>query len=698
MDIIKHIFSEFIQAKLKKYILGNNPISIDQIEFERNSAIIHDIYFDPDTILGPEPICGLKITSIYANELEICIKPDSNGIGSIYLEDLSIEIKPISSLCGVSSIMKTESDISIANIQYLLNNTELFGKDQEIGGCLDELLDKFLSTTELIITNIKININNELSINIDNFNWSQKIVTFNNLLIGDSVIVSHGRIEVSNCEKQIDLSKSSFSFNPFDTNNIDDSFYDLHLNVYLMEIEINDINPILNVSQLFTNSDLEQGSRIGLQFWERHKISYYVKIDKITYEQGPIYLTVNTVRSNNLYKLYIHTVYVCIRFDEDNVNDSKVSLSLINKCPLIKGKISKISIQLVSGRDSIVIECDELIFKLFKLLQIKNFQVIDKVKKSQWNKLICPDLTRPNNNNPFAIRIHKRDYGPIDVFIKPLRMFINQYTVLFLVSLKCKYFNLESNDVWSFKINLVDDLSILLDYKPIKFNTGLGSGDLINLFPLQNLHLTLRSNLVGSTEEAISIWKSDIINSGITFKYLKSIMLINSLSTMLSGISDIFIQPYDHVSEQGIGGLLPGVSVGLWSFIDKLISGGCELVSRVTVSASSVLDTSQHYIYPSAVNLAKESKFSNQPSSLSSGFSDAYNNLVNELQDTGNIVILPFDGRHSFSGGLMALGQSVPILILKPVSASLFSFSKIVLGLKNAVSENQKMIMDQKYN
>ena len=72
-------------------------------------------------------------------------------------------------------------------------------------------------------------------------------------------------------------------------------------------------------------------------------------------------------------------------------------------------------------------------------------------------------------------------------------MFINQYTVLFLLSLRHNYFQSEIND-WPFKLNFINDLSILLDYKPIKFNTGFGSSDLINLFPLQNLHLTLHSN------------------------------------------------------------------------------------------------------------------------------------------------------------------------------------------------------------
>lgn len=691
MDIIKHIFSEFIQAKLKQYILGHQPINVDQIEFDKNTAIIYDIYFDPDSILS-QPICGFKITSIYTNELNICIKNESDNISSIYLDNLSVKIKPISSLSTMNySTVKTESDISIANIQYLLNNTEFFGKDQEINGCLDQLLNKFLDTTELLINNINFNIDNKLSITINHFTWNKQVIIFNLLSIDDYFVITHGKIEVSNCEKCIDLSKSSFSFNPFDTENIEDSFYDLNLNIHLLEIEIKDMK--LN-KDLFSKEELEQGSRIGLQFWERHKISYYIKIDQITFKNEQMNTIINHVKTNNLKKLYIDSINVLINFDENKNNP--FDINLLNKLKSIKGKINELSIKIANGNDSIVVECEQLIFKLFKWLSIKNFNVIDKVKKSQWNKLICQDLTR-TNDDPFAIKIHKRNHGVIDVYMKPLRMFVNQYTVLFLISLKHNYVQLDNNN-WPFKLNLINDLSILLDYKPIKFNTGLGSADLINLFPLQNLHLTLHSNLVGSTEEAISVWKNDLNNSGITFKYLKSIMLINSLSTMLSGFGDIFIQPYDHISEQGIGGLLPGINIGIWSFIDKIISGGCDLVTRVTISASSVLDTSQHYIYPSAINLAKESKFSNQPSSLSSGFSEAYNTLINELQDTGNIVILPFDGQHTFGNGLLAFGQSVPILILKPVSASLFSFSKIILGLKNGVSENQKMIMDQKYN
>ena len=198
-------------------------------------------------------------------------------------------------------------------------------------------------------------------------------------------------------------------------------------------------------------------------------------------------------------------------------------------------------------------------------MQIKDLEIIDRVQKSKWNKLLCKDLTK--NSLDYTIRLLNDSDEYIDLSITPLRLFINQYTVLFLV----KWIITTNNvNTWPIKLRLVTPLSIVLDYKPVRFNTGMGSADLINLFPLQNLHLSFHPATVNSIDQAIEIWQKDIVNSGVSYKYLKSIMIINSLSLMLSGLTDIFIRPYDSVQRDGLGGLLPGMGQGIWSFLEKL--------------------------------------------------------------------------------------------------------------------------------
>jgi hypothetical protein len=510
------------------------------------------------------------------------------------------------------------------------------------------------------------------------------------------VIVKEIKIDIKS-DVNIDLTKTSYG-------DLDlDSFYELGFFVQIDSIQIYNFDKIPII-----DFEFNQGSRIGLKFWERHRSTIICKINKIKIKNDDFKLKLNKIKfSSKGYVLIVQNIDLIIFHLKLNpkwfIIQNKNVFNFNNKFAI---KINNFNIIIGNciddNKDHIIININEIKLKYLESLVIKDIEILDRVIKSKWNKLLCKDLTK-NNFKYFCYLLYDHNKNTLELSIHPIRLFINQYTIIFLLEW-FKEFNLFDNNLngninFGFNIRLVDPLSITLDYKPVKFNTGIGvTADLINLFPIQNLHLKFHPDCADNVNKVIEIWQGDIINSGISLKYLKSIMIVNSLSLMLSGLTDVFIRPYDSLQRDGISGLIPGMRQGLWSFIEKLVNGSCDIVSRITISASSVLDTSQHYIYPSAVPLQVDSKFSNQPNNLSDGLSDAYKTLTRELKDTGNIVILPFDGNHSLGDGLVAFGQSVPILILKPVSASLFSLSKIILGLRNTTDYKQKIIMDQKYS
>lgn len=687
MDFAKHLFAELIQAKLKKYILNHQLLNIDQIHFEnKNTATIYDLYLNPQEIY-PDTFYNHKITNIFTNKLSISINSIGN-IVSLYFDNIDIQIALLSSEHNLD-INLSYSDISVANIEYLLNSYEL--TNDSLCNYLDNLFEHFINNVDLYISKLIINFPNNV-ITINNINWyDTHLINFTNFNCCNFFNIDSSKIYI-NTQTSIDISKSSYA----DLNL--DSFYQLIIKVELNNINV---NQLINLNN-FIPFSLSNESHVKL-----NKIIIITKINNLTININNLSIKINKLKYVTK-KLFIDNIYIKIQKINNLSNNNNNNYNLFDIIPFLyqsnlQIKINKLIISIEDKLDSVVIDIEYLKLNITKqYLQIKDLQIIDKVQKSKWNKLLCRDFTKNQSYFKGIITIIKDSNDYFNIFIAPLRLFINQYTVLFLFDWFNQFFNNYTNNNTTqesfIKFKLIEPLLIMLDYKPVRFNTSMSSSDIINLFPLQNLNLKLYPATVNNFEELIEVWKNDIINSGISYKYIKSIMIINSLSLIFSGFTDVFIRPYDNIQKDGLTGLLPGINQGIWSFIEKFINGSCDIVSRITISASSILDTSQHYIYPTAISLSTKSKFSNQPGTLSQGFTDAYNNLIKELKDTGNIVILPFNNQYTISNRLIAVGQSVPILILKPVSASLFSFSKIILGLRNNTCEKQKIIMDQKYS
>jgi len=163
--------------------------------------------------------------------------------------------------------------------------------------------------------------------------------------------------------------------------------------------------------------------------------------------------------------------------------------------------------------------------------------------------------------------------------------------------------------------------------------------------------------------------------------------MINSFVTIMSGFLDIFTVPYDEYKKNT--DIFTAVGCGMVSCMEKITRGSFDIVTRITVNLNSAIEWSQFVIYPEACPLSEISKFSQQPNNVIQGISDACISLIKELKTTGNIILLPF------TTNLFDLPRAIPIIILKPIGATVYSVSRIMLGLQNNLITNNVEIKNK---
>jgi len=195
------------------------------------------------------------------------------------------------------------------------------------------------------------------------------------------------------------------------------------------------------------------------------------------------------------------------------------------------------------------------------ILSLTDFEIIDGIKKSKWNKMLCRDVTRKGNKYLLYIstKISRNNTNfdfQLNFKVNPLRLFINQYSLFYLISVIQKVRKSTSNSDFNYTIKSLNcsEVSLLIDYRPIRFNIqnvwDSQYSELLNIFPLQNLHITLKSIKITEQERmrVLCYWKNkwteDVLNK-ISLKYLSSIIMINSLVTIMTGFLDIFTVPYE---------------------------------------------------------------------------------------------------------------------------------------------------------
>jgi len=520
------------------------------------------------------------------------------------------------------------------------------------------------------------------------------------------------------CLTAEELSRSSYmDFTDYSMN------VKMKITIKRVKLNLNDLLPFTTINETSNQELIKTSSllhsakqdRISKQLICKYGISLSICISDLYVEHGA-----NSIQSTSLAVMF-HNDEIQLAISTLGVNLSSTFLSDIydmgiltqkpgesNRSTIIKVKINSIEVNFVS-EDVGAIKLNIDTMKVYKRpkctkMTIHAFEIIDEVHNSQWNKFLCHNQIR---TNMLTLELYTK--GHIYIKVMPLRLFIHQHTLTYLCNIvtnNLQTYNLIfSNGKDTVKSIHITSMVITIDYKPIAFNMNEAfNGDyaeLVNLLPLQDLSVKLRevkiTNAKGSIgEQILLLWYEDVKHK-IPYKYLSSIIIINSLVTMVSGVGDIFIMPYNEYvnGQDGVFDVITGVSYGLVSFVDKLSQGCFDILSRITINVNSALETGQHFINPD-VSIAKKSKFSNQPNNIGEGLTDAFNNMTTELVDTGNIIILPF-GKNSMVECFSSITRTIPIIILKPISATLFSISKIMLGIKNNINHEHKLEMDNKY-
>lgn len=778
MDILKFLAIELISDKIGKYL--TNKLTVDDINVKSDFISIDNISIDVDEISKIESIGKLfdlydmKPEIIYCESMFIAIDYIKNGnnnniIPPMTLKNLIIVINTKYYIDNILSSIYT-SDISMENIEDLafnkikLENSGIFGDDDAIINAISQLFEHVLLNLKLNIETLSIIFHSETSLpfqirfdiyklRIENCDTNRN----KKILCSPKIIISYGLDKnihnitntkftsighITNIRLKISFDKTSLS-----NDDLSKSSY-----VEFQEFNIN-IKTICDIAKL--NIDIKSDF---IKLLTDHYQNKYVKstaslnlIEKSSY--------VHSLKQKRIRKELIRKYNIIQRFNVGLINISyddkyevicrKLALSttptdlhilidlleinIPNVIPLInisnsdtdintivKIKCNLLKLNLKSDNDFIQFKItNSKISKNKSLISfiIDDFDIIDGIKKSQWNKFLCKDIKKIKENsveddNSFLTMCYDYQKELLSIKLAPIRLFVHQFTLAYLVKfVRESYERYQQNSKDNhtsfitisklFKHIIIDKIVLTIDYKPVKFNTTEYS-EMINLLPLQNFYIELEpiNKRKCSLQEIIDIW-SDSLSSTIIYKYLRSIMVVNSVMTMLEGFGDLFIVPYEEYmnGEDGIYDVVNGVSNGIWMFIDKLSQGCIDILSRVTISMNSAMEYGMLPLHQYVDNSAKpkpRSKFSDQPTNIGEGIVGAYQNITEELVDTGNIVILPFQ-KETLTECITSMTATVPIIVLKPISASLLSISKILLGIKNNINPKHKLEMDNKY-
>jgi len=128
--------------------------------------------------------------------------------------------------------------------------------------------------------------------------------------------------------------------------------------------------------------------------------------------------------------------------------------------------------------------------------------------------------------------------------------------------------------------------------------------------------------------------------------------------------------------------------------VHKFTQGAADGAARLTVGATTILET------VGGSSDSDNSKFANQPSNVVEGFQDAYTSLSTQLKEAkDNVVVIPLQQYQMYGtrGYVSAMMKAVPLAIIKPMIGTTDGMSKVILGVKNQINKQDKIIMDNKY-
>ncbi|CAM9374638.1 unnamed protein product [Scytosiphon promiscuus] len=243
-------------------------------------------------------------------------------------------------------------------------------------------------------------------------------------------------------------------------------------------------------------------------------------------------------------------------------------------------------------------------------------------------------------------------------------------------------------DVGAFKVKI--------DYQPRTIKVGaLQNGDymeLLNLFPLEGVHLTLQKLLLtgasgwnGVAQLLLQSWVQDITSNQL-HKFLAGTTAVRPLVTMGKGVADLVLLPVEQYRRDGR--VLRGLRKGTQSFLRAITIETLHTSHRVASFVSRTLDDIVTQPGAQASRRGLE-YYDEQPTGVIDSLEHAYDALAKEVQVAAQTIIaIPYEDQEEVVGPhgrsyVRSVARALPVAVLRPVVGASEALSCTLLGFRN---------------
>ncbi|CAM9161574.1 unnamed protein product, partial [Hapterophycus canaliculatus] len=242
----------------------------------------------------------------------------------------------------------------------------------------------------------------------------------------------------------------------------------------------------------------------------------------------------------------------------------------------------------------------------------------------------------------------------------------------------------------------VGSVKVKIDYQPRAIKVGaLQNGDymeLLNLFPLEGVHLTLQKLLLtgasgwnGVTQLLLQSWVQDITSNQL-HKFLAGTTAVRPLVTMGKGVADLVLLPVEQYRRDGR--VLRGLRKGTQSFLRAITIETLHTSHRVASFVSRTLDDIVTQPGAQASRRGLE-YYDEQPTGVIDSLEHAYDALAKEVQVAAQTIIaIPYEDQEEVVGPhgrsyVRSVARALPVAVLRPVVGASEALSCTLLGFRN---------------
>ncbi|KAI9291417.1 hypothetical protein K502DRAFT_133700 [Neoconidiobolus thromboides FSU 785] len=495
------------------------------------------------------------------------------------------------------------------------------------------------------------------------------------------------------------------------------------------EIEIN-FNELLSP----TNIDMDYFDHLNFndksdEEWENENCNY----DNINNKNSMEKVKILDIEPFELVEDYFSTI-------QHNLNEMEDNL-VCNYSMKLNVKEFNLNIQFFKGSCFDEIdqkECIEIQLNQFKLnyiqfimgdiqskfnIEVNEFNILDHFQKDKYQKFIS--FNKGFKDYIFNLELTSISLNDSNVEYRfsmdllPLRLFINQNSILFLIQL----FENENNSTISnetgrvsedsmdsnnnnettkllnkiyFQYIKINEIQLIIDYQPksidlMNFKNGQYY-EILNLFSFKEAQLKLLNIELNGIEgidqlfeNILNCWLPNIINHQLPTMIggLKQIQPIYNLS---NGIKDFIQLPLQQFKNEGK--VLKGVKLGTYNLLKVTTFEALRFSSTIANSVHQILEGAGAALGAKNTNQQQNE----QPNGLKEGFELGLKSFNRNLNNN-NLIIGNHNNQelqqHNETNlvSTHALLQATPILLLKPMIGTAHLIALSLTGLKNSIKK-----------